>query len=139
MTYDDRITQEVRALARLDLEGLRAAWQRRYGPPPKLRSVDLLARMLAWRIQVEAFGGLELDLARRLRRGVGLTKARTEVGLGTRLAREWLGQRHEVEAVDGGYRYGGETYRSLSKIAGVITGVKWNGRRFFGLDKHAAV
>jgi hypothetical protein len=137
VSLDERIAEEVRALTRLDLEGLRAEWRRRYGPPPKLRSVDLLARMLAWRIQAEAFGGLDPDLARRLRRGTGLGKARSDLPGGTRLSREWLGIAHEVEVVDGAFRYRGETYRSLSKVAGVITGGKWNGRRFFGLDKEA--
>lgn len=41
------------------LEALRAEWRRRYGPPPALRSVDLLRRNLAWRIQADAFGGLD--------------------------------------------------------------------------------
>ena len=40
MTPEDAITQEVRALERLDLEGLRADWRRRYGAPPRLRSTD---------------------------------------------------------------------------------------------------
>lgn len=138
MTLEDRINGEVRALARLNLEGLRAEWRRRYGPPPKLRSPELVARMLAWRIQAEAFGGLDADLAKRLRRGVGLAPSRTELPAGAHLTREWKGKVHEVEVIDGALRYRGETYKSLSKIAGVITGTKWNGRRFFGLDKNRA-
>jgi hypothetical protein len=138
VTLEDRITDEVRALERLDLEGLRAEWRRRYGPPPTLRSRDLLARMLAWRIQAEAFGGLDADLAKRLRRGVGLSAARSDVSLGTRLVREWQGEPHEVEALENGFRYRGTLYRSLSAVARQITGVKWNGRRFFGLDKEPA-
>ena len=135
MTLDDRITEEVRALEGLDLEALRHAWRRRYGSPPRLRSADFLARILAWRIQNEALGGLEADLSRRLRRGSGLGRRRSNVPAGSRLAREWRGVLHEVEASGDGFRYRGETYRSLSKVAGVITGVKWNGRRFFGLDR----
>ena len=138
MTLEDRITDEVRALERLGLEGLRAEWRRRYGPPPQLRSRDLLARILAWRVQAEAFGGLDAELAKRLRRGVGLSAARSDVPSGTRLVREWQGQPHEVEALEGGFRYRGTLYRSLSAVAGQITGVKWNGRRFFGLDKEPA-
>ena len=42
---DETILEEVRALARLDLKGLREAWRQRYGTPPRLRSADLLARM----------------------------------------------------------------------------------------------
>ena len=57
---------------------------------------------------------------------------------GTKLAREWRGAACEVDVVEGGFRYEGQTYRSLSKVASVITGVKWNGLRFFGLNKEAA-
>jgi hypothetical protein len=39
-------------------------------------------------------------------------------------------------AVDG-FIYCGQTYSSLSRIASEITGVRWNGRRFFGLAKSA--
>jgi hypothetical protein len=33
----------------------------------------------------------------------------------------------------GGFEYDGETYKSLSAIARVITGTSWNGWTFFGL------
>ena len=44
-------------------------------------------------------------------------------------------ERTLVEVVEGGYCYGGEVHTSLSRVAGLITGTKWNGRRFFGLDR----
>jgi hypothetical protein len=56
VSAEDRITQEVQALGRLDLEGLRSAWRARYGEPPKVRSPDLLRLSLAWRIQAEGLG-----------------------------------------------------------------------------------
>ena len=135
MSLEQRIAQEVRALERLDLEGLRAEWRRRYGAPPTLRSAPLLAQMLAWRIQADALGGLDPDLARRLRRGVGLGANRSDLPRGSRLSREWRGEVHEVEVVSDGLQYRGETFKSLSRVATVITGTKWNGRRFFGLDR----
>ena len=131
----DHVTEEVQALAYLDLEGLRDEWRRRFGPPPKLRSPDLLRRMIAWRIQVAAFGDLNAETRRRLRRTTSLAPPRTRFSPGTRLSREWRGERCDVEVVDGGFVYAGVTYRSLSKIAGVITGTKWNGPRFFGLTQ----
>jgi len=60
------------------------------------------------------------------------------VPVGSKLTREWQVVLHEVEASGEGFRYRGQTYRSLSKVAGVITGVKWSGRRFFGLDREEA-
>ncbi len=135
----DHVTEEVRALARLDLEGLREVWRRRYGPPPRLRSPDLLRRVIAWRIQVAAFGDLDAETRRRLRRPTSAAPPPAiRLSPGTRLAREWRGVRCEVEVVEDGFVYAGVTYRSLSKIAGVITGAKWNGPRFFGLDREPA-
>jgi hypothetical protein len=131
----EAITAEVRALERLDLEGLRTEWRRRYGPPSKLRSVELLRRMLAWRIQAEAFGDLAPEARRSLRRPDAPLRQAARLAPGTRIAREWKGVRYEVEVIDGGYQFDGASYRSLSKVASVITGTKWNGPRFFGLSK----
>ena len=131
------ITEEVRALARLDLDGLRAEWRRRYGPPPRLRSADLLARLLAWRIQAEAFGGLDAQTRAALARK-SLPVAAPELASGMRLDRDWRGVRETVEVVEGGFRWRGQIYPSLSKVAQAITGVKWNGPRFFGLRERVA-
>ena len=133
----DAITGEVRALARLDLEGLRAEWRRRYGRPPTLRSIDLLARLLAWRIQAEAFGGLDAETRSTLFRK-SLPVAAPTLMSGMRLEREWRGTTHIVEVADGGFRWEGRIYPSLSQVAHSITGVKWNGPRFFGLRQAAA-
>ena len=52
---------------------------------------------------------------------------------GARLIRDWNGNSHVVDVVDGGFLYAGSRYRSLSKIAREITGTNWSGPRFFGL------
>ena len=132
MAYVDPITEEVRALARLDLEGLRAAWRRRYGAPPKLRSTDLLARLLAWKIQAAAFGGLDPETRAAIFRK-SLPSGGPILTPGMRLDREWRGVTESVDVIEGGFRWRGTTYPSLSKVAQAITGVKWNGPRFFGL------
>lgn len=132
MTLEDKVTAEVRALEALGLNALRVEWQRRYGPPPSLRSVDLLRRNLAWRIQADAFGGLDAWTRKAL-----LSKRQPRSGpetrQGTRLVREWKGDRHEVEIMERGVSYRGDTYASLSEVARAITGARWNGPRFFGL------
>jgi hypothetical protein len=58
--------------------------------------------------------------------------------VGTRLIREYDGQRHEVTVVTGGFEYRGRRYRSLSAIASAVTGTHWNGLAFFGLRTRAA-
>ncbi len=44
-------------LAELGLDQLRSRWRSRYGAPPSIRSRELLALMLAWRLQAERDGG----------------------------------------------------------------------------------
>ena len=130
---DDPITEEVRALMRLDLEGLREKWRRLIGPPPALRSPELLRRMLGWKIQAAAFGGLDAETRRRLRRPAPTRSPTAAPTPGTRLTREWKGVAHEVEVIADGYILAGRRFRSLSEVARAITGARWNGPRFFGL------
>jgi hypothetical protein len=135
------IAAEVQALERLDLEGLRAEWRRRWGAPPKLRSRELLAHAAAYRLQAGALGDLAAPTRRRLaelgRRfasdrsyrplpGPGLTP-------GCSLIREWGGVRHEVWVTETGFSYQGKAFASLSKLAEHITGTKRSGLLFFGL------
>jgi hypothetical protein len=124
--------QEVEALAGLDLDGLRAVWQRHYGPPPPLRSVELFRLMLAWRLQAEALGGLDGETRRQLRRPRATAEG-LALGIGARLRREWQGRLVEVEIEAEGFRWQGTLYPSLSAAATAIAGTRWNGPRFFGL------
>ena len=127
------IARDVEALAGLDLEGLRAAWRTHYGAPPSLRSVELLRLLLAWRLQAKAFGGLDRDTRRQLKRHGAVEAEGLALGIGARLRREWQGGTVEVEVEDDGFRWQGTLYPSLSAAATAITGTKWNGPRFFGL------
>jgi hypothetical protein len=54
---------------------------------------------------------------------------------GTRLIREWDGVEHCVTVRHQDYEYEGRPYKSLSSVAGAITGTRWNGWTFFGLRK----
>ena len=54
---------------------------------------------------------------------------------GTKLVREFKGERYEVIALDKGYEFNGKIYKSLSAIANEITGTRWNGKIFFGVKK----
>ena len=122
---------ELQSLEAMDLEGLRRAWRVRYGEPPKLRAVDLLRRMLAWKIQVDAAGGIDPELKAALR--LRSAPRGPVIATGATLGREWRGVRHDVEIVAAGVLYQGEVYESLTSVARQITGVRWNGPRFFGL------
>ena len=127
------IDREVEALAGLDLEGLRAAWQRHYGTPPPLRSVELMRLILAWRLQAAADGGLDRETRRKLKRQGAAEVEGLSLGVGTRLRREWKGRPAEVVVEAEGFRWEGTLYPSLSAAASAIAGTRWNGPRFFGL------
>lgn len=62
------------------------------------------------------------------------TRKAKAITRGTRVYRDWKGKRYEVFIRDDGkFEYDGTLYRSLSAIAGVITGTHWNGKKFFGV------
>jgi len=117
-------------LRQANLQELREEWERRYGAAPRLRSPELLRRILAWRIQAAAEGGLDRVTRRLLTGDAGPEDLMAE---GTVITREWKGIRHEIEVADGGYLYEGRRWKSLSHVAREITGTRWNGPRFFGL------
>jgi hypothetical protein len=127
----DALNAEVRALERLKLAELRTVWRSRWGVPPKLRSVRLLRAIIAWRMQSEVRGGLDAEIRRRLRSSAMPRIANPPVG--TRLTREYRGVLHQVEIGEVGVKYAGREFGSLSEVARLITGVRWNGPRFFGI------
>jgi len=128
------ITAKVRALEGMPLDDLRQEWRRLYGDPPPIRSVDLLSRWLAWKIQSDAFGGFDADTAKALfHKSASLAAPR--LSLGDRLEREWRGRKVTVDVVEAGFCWRGEVYASLSAIARAVTGTRWNGHVFFGLRK----
>jgi hypothetical protein len=97
----------------------------------------LLRYALAYRIQQNAYGGLSAASRKRLRHIAERLDTRTRQPAplvpGTRLIRQWRGQRHEVRVLQSGYSYRGTRYASLSAIARLISGTHCSGPRFFGL------
>lgn len=130
--------RELEVLSTLDLDGLRTLWRRRYGPPPALRSVQLLRYLIAWRLQAERHGGLDRELWGQLKRKGARERRGSGLGEGAVLRRVWNGQTIEVVVENQRFSCRGETYSSLSALATAITGTRWNGARFFGLTKEGA-
>jgi hypothetical protein len=77
-------------------------------------------------------------LAADLGKGAKLTPSSPGFKPGTKLIREWKGRVHEVVIAGDTYIWSGKHYRSLSQIARAITGTRWSGPRFFGLDRTGA-
>jgi hypothetical protein len=128
-----------------DLNGLRRRWRAHLGKPPAHLQRRLLMRVLAYRLQADAFGDLDKSIQRMLRsnkdRGSATPfdrrapQTREGVGLkaGALLVREWKGRLERVMILEEGFAWNGQTFGSLSQIAKAMTGTNWNGHRFFGL------
>ncbi len=144
---DDRVRELTR-------EQLVIFWQRRWRrPPPKGVSRRLLECNAAWLLQAEGLGGVGAATRRRLNelaeareddRGTtdaarkpvsGPKVSRRPLRPGSRLIRQWQGRTHVVDVVDDGFSYDGRNFSSLTAIAFEITGARWSGPRFFGLNR----
>ena len=129
------VEEQIERIGVMSIGELRRLWQQSHGgEPPAAFSKDLLARAIAHRLQEEAYGGLSGATTRLLKSLIrpGAEPPR-RVKVGSVIVREHKGVLHEVVVVSGGFCWQGETYDSLSTIARRITGVSWNGPRFFGL------
>jgi hypothetical protein len=151
LPLDASILSIVANLEGLDLNGLRRQWRAHLsGEPPAHLQRWLLIRVLAYRLQADAFGGLDKSIRRILRSGkddgVGAPfdrrapQTREGVGLkaGALLVREWNGKLERVMILEDGFAWNGQTFGSLSQIAKAMTGTTWNGHRFFGLRQEKA-
>src|SRR5580700_7856127 len=129
------VAAEIERVRSLSGAALRRRWQAEFGRPlPKSLPVDLLRRMIANRIQEQAFGTLDRATLKlldgRARRG-GTRRGERNLKIGTVLVRDYQGRRHTVTVAPDGYVWEGTSYSSLSAIARAITGTVWNGPRFF--------
>ena len=61
-------------------------------------------------------------------------KTITTLSAGAVLVRDWNGRTYQVSVLEEGFRMDGKDYTSLTAIAQKITGAKWSGPRFFGLN-----
>ena len=134
---------ELKELGGLGTDTLRRRWCELYGMEPNQRiSRDVLIRAVAHRMQAESHGDLGKTcrrqlarLAETLREGGSISVSQTQsFKPGTKLIREWKGKVNEVVIAGGTYIWAGQHYRSLSQIARAITGTRWSGPRFFGLE-----
>ena len=140
------LERELTEIESLNLAELRVRWEALEGIYAPTLPEGLLRRLLAQRLQERRLGAVpagvlrELERIRQQRSGesepAGQRKDRPALSAGTRLVREWNGRTISVEVRDDGFLYADKLYGSLSQIAGVVTGSKWSGPRFFGLTRH---
>jgi hypothetical protein len=148
MGMEPTVLQQVAALRKMPLEALRQRWRALFGTDAPAYSAEHMVRRLAYRLQELHYGGLADTAQKQLARvATEETKAagtrrdarrkRKAVNApapGTRLVREWRGQRHEVTVChDRTFEYAGKRFRTLSAVAKAISGQHCSGPRFFGL------
>ena len=144
MTMTDSVLARVAALKTTPTPELKERWRELFETEPPPYNRKFLESRLAYRIQELAYGGLKPATVARLEAlgeqldggnvVVRRTRADDKPIAGTRLIREWQGVEQTVTVLHDGYEWEGRPYRSLSAIARAITGTRWNGWAFFGLN-----
>lgn len=134
---DNNITQ-------LPLEELRQKWAEIWGMKPHGRiGRAMLEKSLEFKLREIRGEGLSQEQRKRLDQLVAAYKRNpgffdeglSELKPGVRLVKTYKGEHHSVMVHADGYEYRDKRYGSLSEIATVITGTRWNGWVFFGLKK----
>src|SRR6266404_357599 len=139
---DPAVEDELDRLGTMPIAQLRVIYRDVFrSDPPKAFGPDLLRRSIAHRIQEKAYGGLSRSAQRLFDQMMKAYAAKPNGKLvlprrvkpGSVLVREWKGRSHRVMVLAEGFAYEGRAFGNLSEIASLITGVRWNGPRFFGM------
>jgi hypothetical protein len=121
-------------------------WDSHFEDRPQHHHRTWLESRLAYRMQERAFGSLKPSIRKQLedigQTGLVPRHLRQDAHRllpGTVLTRVYDDVEHRV-TVHGGrdYEYQGQRFKSLSAVAGHITGSHWSGPVFFGLKESAA-
>lgn len=147
------MTKAIEKLQQLSRPELIQKWKKLFGTnSPQHARKDYLIKHIAWELQAKEQGGLSTQSKKQLDKLASnladnnkineqelkqtCQKNHTlEIKAGTKLIREYKGEKYEVTAIEKGFEYQGRQYKSLSGIAKEITGSQWNGKVFFGVKK----
>jgi len=161
-----KLFHEIQGLSRMTVGELRDKYVEVFGEQSRSFHKDFLRKRIAWRIQALAEGGLSERARRRadelandadlrirtprkpvetgmIQENARTTTSRISSGRdprlpmpGTILAREYQGRDIVVKVLDDDFEFESRRYKSLSAIAREVTGTKWNGFLFFGIDQN---
>lgn len=133
---DNTITQ-------ISITELRRKWAEVWGVQPHARiGRAMLEKSFEYKLREIEGEGLTPEQQKRLDHLVAqyrrnpecFTKNRVGIKPGTKLIRNWKGERHTVTVLDDGtFSHKDKKYTSLSEVASTIAGSRWNGWRFFNL------
>src|ERR1043165_2722258 len=152
------LTRQLAALPRMTVGNLQAKFRELTGEPPRTRNKEGLVKRVAYLMQQRAHGGLSERAQMRLSEigdrlpeawrdrltGKAMATVRADATalperdprlppIGSTITRTHDGAEHSVTVLAASFVYQGKHYKTLSEIAKLITGTKWNGFRFFGI------
>ncbi len=150
-------------VSKMNASALRECYYLLFGQPSRSGNVPYLRKRIAWRIQSLKEGPLTERAKKRAaflaneadirispprdenpkpRHALAELHVEGEVARdprlpkkGVTLKRVFKGEEYHVLVGEDTFTYGGKKYKSLSAVAKEITGIKWNGFKFFGLEK----
>jgi hypothetical protein len=156
----ESIAKQVEAVQSMSMAELIAKYQEVFGVPTLTRNKPYLRKKVGWRIQELAEGGLSPRALAQIEKLAPLAPVRWRTPLpeakealaliatpkpkprdprlpppGTVLVRLFRGVEHRAIVLEDGFEYRGERYESLSPIAYLISGTRWNGYLFFNLAR----
>jgi DUF2924 family protein len=157
---NEELRKEIEQLRRQKPKALKLRYLELFGEESKSSNQAHLFRRIAWRLQALSEGDLsqrardraaalavDVDLRLRAPRKFWRELAAEPGGpardprlpsVGTVLQRQYRDKTITVKILADGFEYDGRTYESLSSIASSVTGTRWNGFSFFGLNKKGA-
>ncbi|MGE0109264.1 MAG: DUF2924 domain-containing protein [Bdellovibrionales bacterium] len=149
MVVNNEVLIKITALKTMPIGQLKKLWKELYRADAPEFNRNYLVSRLAYRIQELAWGGdvdiLEKRMAARAKSLLSDDlKQRRKAKIhrppvGTRLLRDYQGVEYRVTVLADGFAFNGRKYRSLSRIAQIITGTPWSGPAFFGLARSSDV
>lgn len=131
-------------IARLSLMALRHKWAEYWKFEPHAHiGRTMLIKSLEFKMREARGDGLSAEQQQRLDNLIAQYKRNPKIfeerspaiKPGVRLVKNYNGQHHSVLVRADGFEYRDKTYGSLSEIANLIAGTRWNGWVFFGLKK----
>lgn len=158
---------QIEDLPKMSAPQLQAVHKELFGTEHAISNCQHLRRKIAWHLQASKEGGLPesvrqyaLAIARgtELRLRISENASRRQHGIaldqtvttrvvqgrdarlpmpGSLLVKNYKAQTIVVKVLNEGFEYNGRRFGSLSAIAGEISGTRWNGFAFFGLEKEA--